>query len=304
LLLASTILACVVNPFGIRGALAPLTIFKEYGYMIAENQSVIFMQRRFHSPVYLYFEFMFVIMIISFVIVSLRRKTKHLVVLVLLAIFFSAFSWRAIRGIPMFGLFFIPIASGNLYYFIQAKSMRMQNAMRYILVITSIIIAVLLGVLKINSPSTAGGMGIGLLPGTHLSADFFKQNKIEGPIFNNYDIGGYLIYHLFPQERVFVDNRPEAYSVSFFKDIYVPMQEDENSWKKVDKQYNFNAIYFYRHDFTPWAQPFLIKRIKDPLWAPVFVDNYTLILLKRNEKNRRLIQSYELPKGIFQITEQ
>ena len=112
-------------------------------------------------------------------------------------------------------------------------------------------------------------------------------------MFNNYDIGSYLIFHLFPHIRPFVDNRPESYSVRFFKDVYVPMQEDEKIWKRVDGQYNFNAIYFYRHDITPWAQPFLIRRLKDPAWIPVFVDNYCLILLKRNNKNKEIINKLQ-----------
>ena len=141
----------------------------------------------------------------------------------------------------------------------------------------------------------------GLRPGVNRSAEFFKRNHLEGPIFNNYDIGGYLIYHLFPQERVFVDNRPEAYSVSFFKDIYVPMQEKEEVWKKMDERYRFNAIFFYRRDITPWAQPFLIQRIQDFAWAPVFVDDETIILLKRNAKNASLIERYELPGEIFRF---
>jgi hypothetical protein len=304
LLLAIVSITCLINPFGIKGALVPLTIFKKYGYMLAENQSVIFMQKRFHSPAYYYFEFIFALMVLSFIGIVLKRKMKNSILPLLVAIFFSAFSWRAIRGIPMFGLFFIPVASVNFYSLVQGIGRRIKNILKYIILILSVILVLLLVLWRLYYSPERGALGIGLLPGSHLSAYFFKQNKIEGPIFNNYDIGGYLIYHLFPEHKVFVDNRPEAYSVSFFKDTYVPMQEDENMWKKVDKQYNFNAIYFYRHDFTPWAQPFLIKRLQDPLWAPVFVDNYTLILLKRNEKNKRLIQSYELPKSIFQITKQ
>jgi len=59
--------------------------------------------------------------------------------------------------------------------------------------------------------------GFGLVQGNNQSAQFFIDNNIKGPLFNNYDIGGYLIYHFYPQEKVFTDNRPEAYSVSFFE---------------------------------------------------------------------------------------
>ena len=111
----------------------------------------------------------------------------------------------------------------------------------------------------------------------------------------------YLIYHLFPLHQIFVDNRPEAYTASFLKDTYVSMQEDETIWKEVDDKYHFNVIYFYRHDITPWAQPFLIRRLQDRNWVPVFVDDYTLILVRRSKKNAKLIQLYTLPKSIFKI---
>jgi len=119
--------------------------------------------------------------------------------------------------------------------------------------------------------------GMGVLPNNNNSAEFFKENSLKGPIFNNYDIGGYLIYHLYPEQKVFVDNRPEAYGVDFLKTPTLKYKENEETWKQWDKTYNFQTIYFYRHDATPWAQPFLIERIKDTSWSPIYVDDYTII---------------------------
>jgi len=50
---------------------------------------------------------------------------------------------------------------------------------------------------------------------------------------------------------------------------------------------------------TPWAQQFLIARVKDPEWAPVFVDEQTIIFLKRNASNAPVISRFELPKSMF-----
>jgi hypothetical protein len=87
--------------------------------------------------------------------------------------------------------------------------------------------------------------------------------------------------------------------VDFFQKLYVPMQENEDFWQEKLKEYGFNTIYFYRHDATPWAQPFLINRIKDPEWVPVFVDNYVLILVRNNDINQGIIKSHALPEEIF-----
>ena len=79
------------------------------------------------------------------------------------------------------------------------------------------------------------------------------------------------------------------------------MQEHEAMWHAVDERFKFNVIYFDRHDLTPWAQPFLIRRVRDPDWAPVFVDAYTLILLRRNDKNADIVRRYELPQNMFRV---
>ena len=39
--------------------------------------------------------------------------------------------------------------------------------------------------------------------------------------------------------------------------------------------------------------------MKDPDWAPVFVDAWTIILLKRNAENKSIIDQFEMPKSMF-----
>ena len=142
---------------------------------------------------------------------------------------------------------------------------------------------------------------LGLMPKVNASAEFFKQTSLKGPIFSNYDIGGYLIYHFGPQEKVFVDNRQEAFPPDFFQKIYIPMQEDSSVWRQEEVKYGFNVIYFYRHDLTPWGQDFMIARVKDPQWAPVFVDDYTIIFARRGSIDQGAIDRFELPKSMFKV---
>ena len=141
-------------------------------------------------------------------------------------------------------------------------------------------------------------IGFGLYEKNQSAANFFKDQNIQGPIFNNYNIGGYLIFYLWPK-KVFVDNRPEAYPASFFQNVYIPMQEQEAVWQEQSRQYNFNAIVFGYRDRTPWAQNFLGQRLSDSSWAPVWADQWVLILLRRNELNQSIIDRFEIPKSAF-----
>ena len=79
------------------------------------------------------------------------------------------------------------------------------------------------------------------------------------------------------------------------------MQESENEWQKQDKIYNFNAIFFFRNDATPWGQNFLISRINDPTWAPIFVDQYTIIFLKKTSQNQKIIDKSKHINGKLEV---
>ncbi|MFH1847345.1 MAG: hypothetical protein ABH869_07315 [Candidatus Omnitrophota bacterium] len=301
----SVLLVSFLNPFGIRGFLEPFLVLKEYGYMIAENQSVFFMQKRFPLNFrYVHFEVLFLFIASVFTLRFFKGRKRFIFKDFLLMFSFSVLSWRMIRGIPIFGFFFIPIGAVTVYQLMKEPFIyRYRRVLKKtgICACSVMIAAFIFSGDQAYSP-LAGKLGLGLYPGVNASADFLKNVRIKGPILNNYDIGGYLIFHLFPGYRVFVDNRPEAYTVAFFKEEYEPLQEHENKWREIDKKYGFNCICFYRHDMTPHAQPFLIKRIEDPEWIPVFVDDYAIILLKQNKQNEEIIRRYELPQSMFKIT--
>jgi hypothetical protein len=48
------------------------------------------------------------------------------------------------------------------------------------------------------------------------AADFLLAHHVSGPMYNTYELGGYLIWRLWPQEKVFIDGR--ALSESVFND--------------------------------------------------------------------------------------
>ncbi|MBI4354581.1 MAG: hypothetical protein HY595_05025 [Candidatus Omnitrophica bacterium] len=294
--LGLTVLAALCNPFGVKGAVVPLTIFHEYGYRLVENQSVPFLLARFQMPTLWLFVGVCVVMGLSLVAAWSRVGKSAGMAETLIALGVSAMGWAAYRNLALFGLLALPLIASALSVLRRKRSRG--DSLFVMAAVLSLVLAVA-GPSTVWSPPRAASRGLDLEPGDSAAADFVKQERLEGPIFNNYDIGGYLIFHLFPEHRVFVDNRPEAYSASFFTQVYVPMQEDEAAWREADERFGFNLIVFHRHDLTPWGQPFLIRRLDDPEWAPVFVDADTLIFLKRNERNQLTIDRSQLPRNIF-----
>lgn len=299
LVLGLTVLASLINPFGYKLFLHPFEIYGNYGYRVLEEQSVFFLQKLIVLPAIAYFELGFGILVLSwfFALFKFKKTTALSSGFISSAIFsvvFSVLGWEMVRNFSLFGLFVLPLASFNL----RDLPSYISKQSKYL--ILPILGVALIFVLVLNSSYfEARNYGVGLSQGEDGGAKFFISANLTGPVFNNYDIGGYLIYYLYPKERVFTDNRPEVYPSGFFQNIYIPAQQDQKKWQELDSKYHFNAIFFYRRDATDWGQQFLVSRIKDPAWAPVFVDNYTIIFLKRTELNRKLISKFELPKQIF-----
>ncbi|MSU75394.1 MAG: hypothetical protein EXS55_02695 [Candidatus Magasanikbacteria bacterium] len=127
------------------------------------------------------------------------------------------------------------------------------------------------------------------------------RHNISGPLFNNLDPGSYLIFYLYPKLRPFTDNRVEAYPADFFKDIYVAAHTDSRVWEEIVARYNLNVIFYSFLDPSSIALPFIVARLTDPAWAPVYADNYAIVFLKRNNQNANLIQQFEIPKEKFSL---
>ncbi|MFC1512495.1 hypothetical protein ACFL4S_00425 [bacterium] len=297
----AVLLASLINPFGIKSVLYPLKIFENYGYKLIENQSVRFLENYgIYNSNFLLFKMIFILLIVSFVLVFLVNKKKFSIRYFCMNVIFGILSCLAIRNFVLFGYFAFLALSYNIYIL----SLKKDNI--FLSKGFAVFVVLILAGININQNFTffmqrKDNLGSGLIRGINKSAEFIKQNNIKGAIFNNYDIGGYLIYHFYPEEKVFIDNRPEAYPAQFFQKIYIPMQEDPSTWDNFSEKYNFNVIFFQRNDLTGWAQNFLIQRVRDPLWSPVFVDNHVLIFLKRNEENKEVIKKYEIPKNWFTV---
>jgi len=289
-LLLVTVCVNLINPSGLWGMLTPFNGFKKFGYALAENQSVFFMIHRFPANVIYKYDLLAALMMIAGIVLALRRDGKKAMPMVFLAGLITVATFKAVRLIMPFGFLFIPLSA--YFYAPYIKKAWVSFAAGFV---------GFAGIILFVCLMPPAHPQVGLMPNVNVSAEFYKQMGLRGPIFSNYDIGGYLIYHLGAQEKVFVDNRQEAFPPEFFQDVYIPMQEKPAVWNAMSGKYGFNVIYFYRHDITPWGQGFLIDRVRDPAWAPVFVDDYAIIFVRRGSINQGVIDHFELPQSMFKI---
>ncbi|MBL4587258.1 MAG: hypothetical protein JKX84_09420, partial [Flavobacteriales bacterium] len=296
----SLVLASLINPHFLNGLLAPLTIFNEYGYMVAENQTLFFMQDRFADPVFYHLEFFAIISILLIIFQFIKKQWKQSLVPIILALAFLFLSVIAVRGIPLFALFFIPLSAAALGSYIDGLNYKSKESVLKFIPYLGIVFCVIFIPMKGTYASAQKGYeALGLIPNIDGCGKFIRANKLPGRIFNNYDFGSYLIYHLHNSKKVFVDNRPEAYSVAFFDSIYRPMQQNAAIWKTKSLEYDINLIVFYRHDNTPWGQDFLIRITQDPDWVAIYVDGVSIILIRNIASNEKWIRQFGLSREMF-----
>lgn len=310
LLLLGVISGCAVllNPNGVQGALQPLRIFENYGYKVAENQTLWFMITRFATAEHVYTAVLLfgTLLLCLPLFIKLKKVHKRDYFLpVALFVVFGLLAQQVIRTRSFFGLTSVYTLSALLplaYSLVAARfeKMKQQQGWYFVFSPVAFVLAVIIFSSGLFRPVSAMS-GFGPLPGADTAARFIKEHSLTGPIFNNYDIGGYLIYYLYPQEEVFVDNRPEAYPTDFFAHDYIAPQENSEDWERLQQRYNFNLIAFNRHDLTPWGQSFLIARIQDPNWTPVFVDAQVIIFLRNTTENEVLTKQLALPKEMFSV---
>ena len=302
-----TSLATLINPHGLAGALVPFNILKEYGYSIVENQTLSFLASFFGFNLFIFaFKLSVGVLLASFVLTL--KKVQQRIFEILISVFFIYAGFKMLRNLPLYALASFPVLAflltdiQNSITKVRPGGFLRSNLVSNVFKLaTAVFLIFMIFFTATNSfyerLSLSRAFGLAIPDGLERATDFVKENKIKGPMFNNFDIGGYLIWKLYPDEKVFVDNRPEAYSVKFFSEIYKPMQEDKVKWEEFSEKYGINFIFFGHTDMTPWGQAFLKDILKDPSWKIVYLNENAVILVNNNQANSEIIARWAITEG-------
>ncbi|HZJ41208.1 MAG TPA: hypothetical protein VFD16_03015 [Candidatus Saccharimonadales bacterium] len=301
---------CLITPNHWRGFFYPFNILKNYGYQIAENKSIFYLQNLMLNYNFNIFKLLLLVLALALIANWFFYKKPRWFDL-FFGIFISVLALFASRNLAFFGLISLVLISSSLKRpaeFLGTKLIPYRQGIsekikKYFPILPLALIMSLVVFLSLDyhgrNNFLKGGFGLGLAAGEEDSFQFFHDSGLVGPIFNNYDGGSALIFGLKEQEQVFVDNRPEAYNPQFFSDVYLPMQNDNAQWEKVLAQYNFKVVYFAYTDQTPWGTVFLSRILKDADWSLVYFDRYYVILVRKSEAQADFLSKYTLDDWAF-----
>lgn len=291
---------CFLNPASWRGALYPFSVFGNYGYSIVENQSPFFLQKLMENSSINFFKAFLFFAAFGFLFNIAKTRLFYF----LSVLFFSVISCFMIRHFPFLGLVALPFLAESYQSLAEKIKGRLEKRKNWRLgfgILSPILAVVLLagGIYGFASGKIYAKTGkseafnLAAPKQAQAAVDFIQENKISGKMFNNFDIGSYLIWRLYPSQKVFIDGRPEAYPADFLQSVYIPMQRNRKDWKKYsDEVYKFDYVFWAHTDQTPWGREFLRIISEDGDWRLVYLNGDAAIWIRNISQNQDLINKF------------
>lgn len=117
---------------------------------------------------------------------------------------------------------------------------------------------------------------------SHVEAQEFPVSAVEfivaenppGPIFNWYDWGGYLIWKLYPERRVYIDGRADVYGDAFIEE-FLRASKGEGDWRAPLRRFDVRTV-IIKPD-SPLAS--LLRQEEG--WSKAFEDHQAVVFIKR-----------------------
>jgi tetratricopeptide (TPR) repeat protein len=133
------------------------------------------------------------------------------------------------------------------------------------------------------------GFGISKFPFPVNSADFVKENKPARELYNNFESGGFLMWALYPDYRVFIDGR---YIDPVFDKVHLTTVLDFNRWQEMAEQYRINVVLlkFPASDTSALIQ----NMLNSESWKMVFLGSNSMVLVKASGSNKNIIEHHGL----------
>lgn len=246
LTLIASFAATAVNPNGVALLTYPLTYLAPGNAsfkLISEWQSP-----DFHQPMHL----PLALGIIVLVAVGVTGSGRNLFRLGL-ALLFTLFALQSSRHQPLFALtFMLVVGDALLERWAWARrpdqgpsAARGYPALNWSLLAMAVLAAAAvvpqMPTAQVHKAANTGGTP----PYPVEGADFIRQRYPEARMFNSYEWGGYLINALYPQQRVFIDGRPDMYGDALVEE-YVDVVTIQSGWQDILDKYGVDLVIIER----------------------------------------------------------
>lgn len=127
-------------------------------------------------------------------------------------------------------------------------------------------------------------------------SEFMKAQKVPGPIYNYYSWGGFLIWSLSPDYKVFVDGRALDEKVLIQADAIMRARGD---WQGLLDSYGVNSIVIpVVVKETGEVVPLAMALYKSPAWALIFLNENSALYVRAAAADKALVYANNIDKGM------
>jgi hypothetical protein len=276
--LVTTLLICTavvpLNPNGFR--------MFSYPYETLTSASMAaFIQEwaspNFHQTTYLPLA---ILLLSTFAAMALSPRRARLGELFLLLVT-ALGALRSVRHIPIFSLFAAPVLVEHLWAIAKSRGWdrlltgeeRRADGFKLLINVILLIAPVALGVSRVWHFATHQRQ-YESLRNPVAAVEFLKSQHLPGPIYNRYGWGGYLIYQLYPDYRVYIDGRADVYGDAFFTEA-MRIYDGAGDWATPLDRYGIKTVLIS----PDAALANLLKHASDE-WKLVYEDSDTVIFTR------------------------
>jgi len=107
------------------------------------------------------------------------------------------------------------------------------------------------------------------------AAAYLREHHLDGPIFAELSLGGYLRHALGPEQRLYVDRRNAPAELL---EQYRDAMNGGNAWRALDAQQGFRAVVFSNLSFR--TQPLRRVLAQDRFWRLLYSDPQAAVFLR------------------------
>ncbi len=305
-----------INPYGARIYSLYSTYigsFKEFLFASNPQVQAITIQEwiptfsesalKYHHTFFVFYISITILCLASFIF-NRRRFPASLFFTFMGFLFLSVF---ALRHVSVFSLIAASIAAINMSEFISHRIHRVGRGMIRKFRLVDICLLILMhfaflccydafsnGYYRRHAMPVETGFGVSSFPFPAGAAEFIKKEKIAGNIYNNFETGGFLIWALFPDHKVFTDGR---YIDPSFDALYGDAAKNLQKWEMLIGRYGVETA-LLKYPATDTS--LLIRELSaSSSWKLVYIDLNSAVFMRDSDENRDIISRYEIPLPPF-----
>jgi hypothetical protein len=218
----------------------------------------------------------------------------------LVALFLAYFSVKYARNIAFFAVAMLP-ATG---FYLHEGARRRQWSLPpfFSLLLVSLCTLFLLGsAYSLGQGRGESGPVKAIYPEKAIA--FLHESNLQGRMFNSYEYGGYLLWRLAPQIKVFIDGRgvqPQVFAdwqkISSASTAWV---DGRREYEGLLDRYAIDYIIQPIYDGAGMVQPLMKELLNKPEWVPIYLDTTVYILARLTPLNAETISTYRIDKNEF-----